>query len=85
MKREEVYQAIDSERVFQDACKAVDNSHVVEDFPLGSALTAIQVKLEYARGLWYSSLAPHKDAMAELRKIAAICVQMGEQNEMPTR
>ena len=84
MERNEVYIAIDSERDFQEACKKVD-SHVVEEFPLGSALTAIQVKLDIAKSLWYNSTKPHMSAMDEIRKIAAICVQIGEENDMPSR
>ena len=87
MKRTEVYKAIDSERDFQDGCIKAGDTHIVtpEAFPLGSGLSAIEVKLQQARNLWYNSRAPHTEAMAEIRKIAAICVQLGESNDMPNR
>jgi hypothetical protein len=83
--RVDVYKAIDSERDFQEANKKINESHIVDEFPLGSALSAIQHKLEVARSTWYNTLEPHEDAMEEIRKIAAICVQMGEKYEMSKR
>ena len=87
MDRKEVYQAIDSERDYQDGCIKAGDTHVVgvESFPLGCALTAIEVKLKEAKDLWYRTRAPHPQAMEELRKIAAICVQAGELSGMPSR
>ena len=85
MTREEVYIAIDSERDFQEGCIKAGDTHVVSEFPLGSALSAIDVKLGIAKQLWYNSKHPHTEAMNELRKIAAICVQIGEINGMKTR
>ena len=85
MKREEVFYAIDTEREYQDNAIKGGGTHIVKEFPLGSALSAIQVKLEMARKSWYGDVTPHQDAMEELRKIAAICTQMGEQYGMPKR
>lgn len=85
MDRTEVYKVIDSERDFQNNGKENDDSHIVEDFPLGSALSAIQYKLDLTRQMWYNDTTPHKEAMGEIRKIAAICVQMGEQFGMKPR
>jgi len=83
--RKRVYDAIDSERDFQEVNKANPDSHIVEDFNLGDAISAIHVKLDIARGRWYSGVIPHEKSMEELRKIAAICVQMGEKYGMPCR
>lgn len=85
MKRQEVYEAVDSERDYQNEGIKLDDTHIVKEFPLGSALSAIQVKLDLARSMWYNRTSPHTEAMGELRKIAAICVQMGEENGMPNR
>ena len=83
--RKEVYAAIDSERDFQDNAIKGGGTHIVKEFPLGSALSAIQHKLDIARSCWYGGVTPHQDSMEELRKIAAVCVQMGEQYGMPSR
>lgn len=85
MERLEVFEAINSERVYQEDAIEMGGTHIVEDFPLGAALCAIEHKLSLARQLWYNGNTPHKECMDELRKIAAICVQMGEQYGMETR
>ena len=85
MSREKVIYAIISEREYQDNCIKKGGTHIVKEFPLGSALSAIQHKLDMARACWYGDITPHKATMVELRKIAAICIQMGEQFGMPKR
>lgn len=85
MKQNKVFKAIKSERYFQDHAVKSGGTHIVKEFPLGSALSAIQHKLDEARKKWYGAVTPHKEAMEELRKIAAICVQMGEVYGMPMR
>lgn len=88
MERKEVFEAIGNERNYQDNAingKSGYATHIVKEFPLGSALSAIQHKLETARNCWYGDVEPHQSAMEELRKIAAICVQMGEEYGMPNR
>lgn len=84
-RRKKVFQLIESERNFQEENKPDKNSHIVDDFPLGSGLSAIEEKLRIARSMWYNSVQPHQEAMNEIRKIAAICVQMGEKYGMPER
>lgn len=84
-RREDVYHAIDSERDFQEAMKNVDSSHVVEDFPLAAGLEAIRYNLDKANKAWYTEQVPYPEAMESVRKIAAICVQMGEKYEMQLR
>lgn len=85
MKRQDVYKAIDSERDYQDYSIKKEGTHVVKELPLGSALSAIKHKLDIANKKWYGAVEPHQEAMDELRKIAAICVQMGEKFGMPKR
>jgi hypothetical protein len=85
MNREEVFEAIDSEREYQDNAIKGGGTHIVKEFPLGSGLSAIQHKLDMARASWYGDVTPHQDCLEELRKIAAICTQMGEQYGMPKR
>ena len=85
MERKEVLEAVNSEREYQDNAIKGGGSHIVKEFPLGSALSAMQHKLDLARASWYGDVTPHQNCMEELRKIAAICVQMGEQNGMPQR
>jgi hypothetical protein len=85
MKREEVYAAVDSERDYQDAGLTKEDSHIVEEFDIAHALNAIQYNLDKAREVWYKGHEPHQDTMNYLRKIAGICVNMGEKKGMPKR
>lgn len=82
MTREEVYDSISTERDYQNQSIGKPNSYIVQDFPLGSALSAIRQKLDIAQTKWYSETEPYPEAMEEIRKIAAICVQMGERYGM---
>ncbi len=82
----EVYDAVDSERKFQDKMTAdLTRPDMIEDFHLGDALSAIQYNLRKAEEAWYISAKPHTDAMKYLRKIAALCVKQGEKEGMPKR
>ena len=85
MKREEVFNVISDERDYQEEQKRNNDSHVVENFPLGSGLQAIRHNLNSAGIEWYYERDPYPDAMEYIRKIAAICVQMGERYGMPKR
>lgn len=85
MERKYVYKAIESEREYQEIQKKKETSHVVEDFPLAAGMEAIRYNIEKANQAWYSEKSPYPTAMEYVRKIAAICVQMGEKYEMPSR
>ncbi len=85
MERRKVFRAIDTERDFQEIMKIKDSSHVVEDFPLSSAVSAIRYNLDKMNESWYKEKAPYEESMEYMRKIAAICVQMGEKYEMKER
>jgi hypothetical protein len=86
MNRLKVYQAIDTEREFQN--ELTENSKrpdMIEDFHVGDALSAIRYNLNKAEDCWYIGSTPHQDAITYLRKIAAICVNIGEKYGMPSR
>ena len=85
MNRQEVYDAIDSEREYQEVQKKSNESHVVEEFPLSSGMEAIRYNLEKANQAWYNEKSPYQNSMEYIRKIAAICVQMGEKYNMPKK
>lgn len=87
MKRSKVYTAIDSERNYVIRLEKNDpTSHIVENFPLGSALSAIRKNLRLAEDIWYNETQPnHNNSMHIMRKIAGICVSMGEKYGMPER
>jgi hypothetical protein len=85
MKRKKVYKAIDSERDYQKQNADKKGSHIVSDFPLSSGLAAIRYNLLEAERLWYENKTPYTKSMEHLRKIAGICVQMGEKYGMPVR
>ncbi len=82
----EVYDAIDTERQYQDKLTADPNRpEMIEDFHLGDALAAIDFNLRKAQDMWYVSKKPHTLALKYLRKIAALCVKQGEVHGMPKR
>ena len=85
MKRNEVIAIIENERNYQEANKGKDESHIVEDFPLSAGLEAIRYNMEKANQSWYVEKAPYPNAMSYLRKVAAICIQMGEKYGMTPR
>ena len=87
MKRQDVYKAVDSERDYVEDLEKNDiNSHVVENFPLGSAISAIKYNMNKAQEAWYSETQPnHEVSMEYIRKVAGICVKMGEKYGMPSR
>lgn len=58
---------------------------MVQKMTIGDTLSAIQYNLDRARQEWYVGSDPHPDAMAYLRKVAALCVQAGEVYGMPER
>jgi hypothetical protein len=85
-QRQVVYEAIDTERDYQEKMKADSKRpDIIEDFHVGDALSAIQYNLDLARVSWYQGSAPHPLAMEYLRKIAGLCVQAGEVYGMPNR
>lgn len=86
MTRGNVFRAINDEREFQNSLIAdPSRPDMIPDLHVGDTLAAIQVNLNKALSAWYIGSMPHQDTMKYLRKIAALCVQAGENYGMPTR
>lgn len=85
MERLKVYQAIDSERNYQDRMEAQGDTHVVSDFPLAAGIAAMEELILNVRREWYYGKDPYKNAMDHVRKIAGVCVKMGEKYGMEER
>lgn len=79
MKRQDVYQVIDSEREYQIAESQNPDGYVLPEMPLGSTILAIEHNINRARNDWYYEKAPYTNTMEYVRKIAALCVQAMEQ------
>lgn len=84
--RDDVYAAIDTERDFQDKETAKSSRpDMIDDFDISAGLSAMKVNLDKAFDIWYHDSEPYADTMDILRKIAGICVKMGERYGMPYR
>lgn len=82
---EDVFKAVKSELDYVSEQEKVEESHVVEDFPLAAGLEAIRYNLDKANKEWYVEKAPYRNAMKYIRKIAGICFKMGIKYGMPRR
>jgi hypothetical protein len=86
MERDLVFKVINQERDYQDAMsKDPERPDMIPDLHVGDTLAAIQYNLNLALKEWYKGSTPHKDTTEYLRKIAALCVQVGEKHGMPPR
>lgn len=86
MERKEVYEAIDSERDYQEKGKAdLSRPDMIKDLHVGDTIAAIQYNLDKALEAWYKGATPHINAMEYLRKVAGLCVQAGEEYGMLPR
>ena len=86
MKRLKIYQAIDTERDFQnEMTKRSDRPDMIDDMHIGDILSAIRYNLDKANEAWYTGSVPHQNSVEYLRKIAALCVKAGEIYGMPER
>lgn len=84
--RQQIYDAIDTERDFQDEMTSrTDRPDIIENMHVGDILSAIQYNLNQASAAWYKGSTPHPESMHFLRKIAGLCVKAGEINGMPPR
>lgn len=79
--RSEVYAAIDSERLHQDRKWGTPDKHPHE---VGAWLTLMRQHLCDAEKAWSGS-AGDREALLEVRKIAAIAIACGEQHGLETR
>ena len=88
MTREKVYESIDSERDYQDYMTGFNpNGKMLNDFEISHAILNIEEFITLARKNWYTDNPKlcYQDTMEYLRKIAGVCVKMGEKYGMPTR
>lgn len=81
MQREKVYEAIDSERFYQDRKWGEVDKHPHE---VGGWFTLLRQKLNDAEIAWASSNNDHK-ALIELRKVLSIGVACAEQHGISSR
>ena len=60
---------------------------MIEDFNMGTAMQAINSIMGQADQVWYTDSPEnnYEDTMELLRKVAGVCVQMGEKYGMPKR
>lgn len=85
MTREEVYSSIDTERDFQIMHELADDTHIVAGISLGDTISAIEYNTRKLQDAWYTERQPYPNSMNYVRKIAALCVQMGERFGLPQR
>jgi len=88
MNRSNVYKSLDTERDYQEVeTKNPDRPDMIEDFNMGTAMQAINSIMGQADQVWYADSPEnnYQDTMDLLRKVAGVCVQMGEKYGMPER
>lgn len=85
MKRQEVYQVIDSERDYQEYL--IKKNNWDEDKSVGAFLTILRGYLRKAEDAWLSESDKEEDrpSLAQIRKIAAVAVATIEQHGAPKR
>ncbi len=85
MDRKDVYNAIDGERDYQDS---MGPERTTQDSVLSQAemMSIMRVYIRDAEYIWYKNPGVSLPEVSDLfRKIAALCVQDGERNGMPSR
>jgi hypothetical protein len=83
MKRKEVYEAIDSERDYQDLRWGLTDDAKYVSYEPSQFLIDIEIHLNKAKLLNYN--IDKVGVMNELRKIGALSVKCGEVHNMPKR
>jgi hypothetical protein len=81
--RQDVYDAIDSEREYQENQKFIRAN--MKSLEMGEGIACIDVLLGEAKRHWYPDYEPYVDTTPWLRKIAAVCVDMMEQHGVANR
>lgn len=85
MKRNVVFEAINRERDYQDSMTP-DRSVCKTTLSQMDRIGLMEVCLNRAKEAWYSEPGKALETVSEqFRKVAALCVQDGEQNGMPYR
>lgn len=86
MHRSEVFNAIDSERNYQNHLTMRDDRpDVPPDTPLSTILLAMNHLMMDAQKQWYVDHEPYTATMNILRKVSALAVSAGEKYGMPMR
>lgn len=83
MKRQEVYEAIDTERDYQDSKWGVTDDPNYVSYEPAQFLIDIEIHLNKAKQANYN--IDKEAVMSELRKIGALAVKCGEVHNMPKR
>jgi hypothetical protein len=83
--RQATYNAINSERDYQDTLVSDPSHPEMVDIGLGDTMVAIQYNIDKAIEEWYREGAPYPRAMNYMRKVAALAVRAGEKFGMPER
>jgi hypothetical protein len=86
--REEVFEAINSERDYQDSLwwdYLADAAHKPNPLEIGEFLTLIAVYLRKAQDVWTVEKKTELEALNTVRKIAGIAVNCMEQHGAPRR
>jgi len=83
--REEVYNAVDTEREYQDRLISILDQEDMHELAMGEHLAVLNKLLADAHDSWYSEAAPYPDTMPLIRKIAGVCVQAMEKYGAPER
>lgn len=82
--RQEVYEAIDSERDYQkEVWGSVDG--IDNPMEVGSFLALLDIYLADAKDQFRREMKPEKEAIETMRKIASIAVNCMEQHGAPKR
>ena len=80
MERKRVYAIIDTERDYQNKMEKVEGSYVVPNQNTGDRLLSMQYNLNKAINAWYVEVNPFENTMEYVRKVAALCVKLMEEN-----
>jgi hypothetical protein len=80
MPRSQVYQAIDSERQFQDIMSYSPlRPDMVPEMTMGEIIAAMEHNLAEARRAWYTDSKPYPQTTEYLRKVSGLAVKAMEQ------
>jgi hypothetical protein len=81
----EVFEAVLSERQYQDRETLKESRPDMIDMNMGDILLAIEENASKARKTWYYDSEPYQETIEYLRKIAALCFKAGEKYGMRER
>lgn len=82
--REEVYEAVDGERDYQENVWPSEVVHARE-LSIGDSILLVEEYAAKARLMWSKERYPERSALANLRKVAAIAIRAMQQHGYVTR